>query len=114
VILADAEKEMNRLMLLMEAGLEAYREAPAVEAAKERDYRRLRSLKFLEAPEGTAAQREAWVDAESADARYERDVARGLVLASRESVRARAAQLSALQSLMNAHRAEAEFARTTG
>jgi len=34
--------------------------------------------------------------------------------AATEAVRSRRGQISALQSLLNAHRAEAEFARTNG
>lgn len=104
-------EEMQRLSRLLDAGLEVYREAPEGEASKERDYRKLRSRKWIDA-EGTSQQKKDWVDGETADARYERDVARGLVQVARESVRSRQAQLSALQTLVNAHRAEADFSRT--
>jgi hypothetical protein len=109
--LVEFAEEMKRLSRLLDAGLEIYREAPEAEALKERDYRKLRSRKWVDA-EGTAKQREEWVDAETADARYDRDIARGLVLVARESVRSRQAQLSAVQTLVNAYRSEAEFSRT--
>lgn len=109
--LSEMAEEMRRLTRLLDSGLEVYREAPESEASKERDYRKLRARRWVDA-EGTAKQKEDWVDGETADARYERDVAKGLVLVARESVRSRQAQLSALQTLVNAHRAEAEFSRT--
>lgn len=110
--LAEFAAEMRRLSRLLDAGLEVYRDAPEGEAAKERDYRKLRSRKWIEAEGKNVKQREDWVDAVTADARYDRDVARGMVLVARESVRSRQAQLSAIQTLVNAYKSEADFART--
>lgn len=86
-------------------------------ANAERDYRKARARAWVETPktkDTVAAQREAAVDAATADERRDRDIADGLRQAELEAVRSRRAQISALQTLMNGYRAEAEFVRTTG
>lgn len=110
MILEDAEREIRRLVGQIDAGLDLYREAPEKEAEKERDYRKARAKKWLEVPDGTAKFKEDWVDGQTADTRYERDLARGMKEAYRESVRNRQSQLSAWQTLVNAHRSEVELA----
>jgi hypothetical protein len=57
-------------------------------------------------------ERAALVDADTADLRYARDVAEGIRRAALESVRARSQQISMYQTLVNAHKSEADFART--
>jgi len=116
---AEAFAEGNRLSRLLDAGIEALRTHSKAVAVAERDYRQAKSEAWVRAPKDppggkdwTAARREAWVDAECADLRYTRDVAEGMRAAALEAVRARRTQVSMLQSMMNAHRAEAEFART--
>ena len=105
----EAVDEIRRLTRMLEAGLDLWRDAPEKEASAERNYRKERARLWLDVPDGTAKSKEDWVDGESADKRYERDVARGLVAAYRESVRSRQTQISAWQTLVNAHRAEAEL-----
>ena len=112
MILDEAVDEIRRLTRMLEAGLDLWRDAPEKEAAAERDYRKERARLWLDVPDGTAKSKEDWVDGRSADKRYERDVARGLVAAYRESVRSRQTQISAWQTLVTTYRAEAEFART--
>jgi hypothetical protein len=46
------------------------------------------------------------------DLRHRRDLADGQRLAALEACRSRRTQLSALQSLLAAHKSEADFART--
>jgi hypothetical protein len=53
-------------------------------AEKEKAYRKLRAQKWVGAPEGTAKMREDWVNDQSAQARYERDVAVGVIRAAEE------------------------------
>lgn len=110
--LQEAAREMRRLSVLLDAGLETLRDAPQELAKREAEYRKARARAWVENTEGTAGFREAQVDGQTAGLRYDRDIADGLMKAARESVRARQTQISALQSLLNAYRAEAEFART--
>lgn len=110
--LAEFSDEMRRLSRLLDSGLEVLRETAESLAKTEAAYRKAKSLAWVNNPEGTAKEREAKVDADTADLRYERDVADGVRRAALESVRARATQISALQSLLNAHRSEADFAKT--
>lgn len=110
--LADAMTEANRLSGLIDAGIDALRVCSRDVAEKERDYRKGKSQAWVQCPDMLAKAKEAWVDAQSADLRFERDLAEGMRAAAMEAVRARRTQVSMLQSLLNAHRAEAEFVRT--
>jgi hypothetical protein len=116
--LDEARTEMLRLSRLIDAGID-YSKQHAVElASAENAYRLGKARGWLECPtdaEGerkwTAARREAWVDGECADLRQARDLAEAMRDAAREAVRARQAQLSAWQTLVRAHQAEAELAK---
>lgn len=112
MILAEAVEEVRRLSRQLDAGLDVLRGSAEDVAQAEQTYRKAKSLKWVQASEGTAAQRAAWVDGETADLRYARDLAEGMRRAALESVRARATQISAVQSILNAYREEAAFART--
>lgn len=105
---------MRRLSDLLDAGLKAVRDQTHAYATAEKNYRQTRAAAWVEVKTLTmlAKEKEDEVDARSADARYARDLADGMRQAALEAVRSRRAQLSALQSLLGAHRAEAEFART--
>jgi hypothetical protein len=109
--LRDAVKEATRLGNLLEAGLDVLRSTAQEVAEAERDYRKAKSLAWVNRTEGTAAERAALVDSDTADHRYKRDVAEGMRRAALESVRARSQQISMLQTLVNAHKAEGDFAR---
>lgn len=108
---AEIVEEARRLSRLLNEGLDVLRETAQTTAEAEREYRKARAQSWVEV-EGTAAHREAQVDALTADLRFERDVQEGLRRAALESVRARAQQISLLQSVLAAHRSEADFART--
>lgn len=116
--LSEAAEEMRRLSDLLDKGLEALRRLAVESSAAERDYRKQKAAVWLETPRSrggdkiTAVEREAMVNAETADARYVRDLAVDMKSAAMESVRSRRSQLSGLQSLLAAERAEAEFVRT--
>lgn len=123
--LTEAEAEMRRLSLLIDAGIEAMREQAKKLAEAENAYRKAKAEAWVLCPtddtgikaadrEWTAARREAWVDARCADYRQTRDIAEGMARAAYQAVRARMTQVSALQSLLAAHKAEAEFSRTVG
>ena len=105
--------ELRRLMLLLDEGLKVLRESTIELAEAERDYRLAKGLSWVHHTDGIGAERQALVDGETADLRYDRDLAEGKRRAALESVRARQTQISACQTLAQAHRAEAEFARTT-
>ena len=112
---AEALAEANRLSRLIDAAIDALKNTSVAFAEAEREYRRSKSRAWLEckALDMLAKEKEAWVDAESSDDRYRRDVAEGMRQAALEAVRSRRAQLSALQTFLNAERAEADFARTS-
>jgi hypothetical protein len=108
---------------LIDQGLTAMRELAEAYAQAEADYRKAKSEAWVRCPvddpavkagerEWTAARREAWVNAQTADLRYARDLAEAMRQAALESVRSRRAQLSAIQTFANAHREEAGLART--
>lgn len=109
--LADVPDEMARLSRLIDQGISALRDQARELAEAERDYRKMKSEAWLSAPAGTVPEREAWVDGSTADLRYRRDLADGLRSAALEAVRSRRTQVSALQSLLAAHREEAGLAR---
>lgn len=114
--LADIATEMRRFSELIDKGIGAISTETRKMAEAERSYRHGKAEAWVmvreELPGSTAKEREAWVDSTTADLRFERDVAEGMRQAALEAVRSRRAQLSALQTLANAHQAEAEFART--
>lgn len=115
----EAAEEVERLSRLLANGIAELRKQSELLAEAESEYRKGKAIAWLSCPKYRsdgdkvqAAEREAWVDGETADLRKARDLAEGLRQAALEAVRSRRTQLSALQSLMAANRAEAEFART--
>src|SRR5262245_1441245 len=107
--------EMHRLSGLLDDGLKELRDQAKMVATAEAAYRRGKAEAWVRACTldcgRLAKDLEAWVDATTSDLRHERDLADGLRQAALESVRSRRTQISALQTLANADRAEAEFAR---
>lgn len=101
-------RQLNEALSFLHAKVGDYADA-------ERSYRKAKAQAWVEHPKSkdtVAAQREAAVDAATADERHARDLADGLRQAALEAVRSRRAQISALQTLVNGYRAEAEFVRT--
>lgn len=120
---AEYAAEFDRLSGLVDASLAFWKEQIRAYADAERDYRKAKSEAWVRCPndergmklhekEWTAARREAWVDAETADLRAVRDIAKGMVDAAQEAVKSRRAQISALQSSLGALREELEYERT--
>lgn len=109
---AEMAAEGRRLTGLLDLALEAVRDRVKALAEAEREYRHAKARCWLQAPDGTAAAKEAWVNGETADLRYQRDLAAGMERNARDAIRSYQVQISLLQSVANAHRAEAEFART--
>ena len=102
--LAAAHKELIRLSGLVDDSVDAMKAQARKYAEAERDYRLAKAQAWLKAPDGTVPQREAWVNGQTAELRYRRDLAEGLKQAAVESVRSRRAQLSSWQTSVNAHR----------
>lgn len=111
VHMGEMVAEVRRISDLIDRGIAALREASSEYAETEHAYRQARAKAFL-AAKGTVPERESFVELRCGDLRHARDVSEGLRSAALESVRSRRAQLSALQSLLAASRAEAEYART--
>lgn len=111
--LADMAAEARRLSEKLEAGLKALRDAAADYATAEHQYREARAKAYLQAG-GTVGEREARADLVTGELRLQRDLADGMRSSALEAVRSRRQQLSALQSLLAAHRSEAEYVRTSG
>ena len=109
--LSEAIVEARRLSALIDAGVEALRTASREEADAEHDYRLAKARAWVTVVGELAKEREAFVDAETAEARRLRDLAAGKREAARQALRAREAQLSALQSLLAASRSEMNLAR---
>lgn len=103
--------EARRLSELLDRGVAALREAGAAYAAAEHEYRAAKALAYLQT-EGTVAEREALSYGQVGALRHARDAADATRVAALEAVRSRRTQLSAVQSILAAHRSEAEFERT--
>lgn len=97
---------------LIDKGLGALRESSTELAAAERDYRDAVADAWKAAPKATVPERKAWVEQVTAEHRHRRDTAEYERQSALEAVRARRTQLSAVQSLLAAHREEASLART--
>lgn len=110
-------EEMVRLSRLVDKGVEALAGQVRAYAQAERDYRLAKAQAWVEAPRDhddrriTVPEREAWVNARTADERHLRDVAEGLKQTALEAVRSRRQQLSSWQSLLAAEREEMTFAK---
>jgi hypothetical protein len=112
VILEDVAEDMRRYSRLIDQGLAALRDQTHAYAEAEREYRKAKAQTWLVAPEGTVPERTAWVEGQTADLRYARDLADGMRQAALEAVRSRRAQVSMTQTLLNADREEMAFSRT--
>jgi hypothetical protein len=103
--------ELRRVTTLIDEALDQLRASSRDYADAEHAYRQARAKAWL-AARGTVNERESMVELRCGDLRYARDLADGLRSASVEAIRSRRAQLSALQSVLAASRAEVELART--
>lgn len=119
----DYFREFQRLSDLIDDGIETLKRESSNEAHAEKAYRENKSAAWLVCPNdpiGTklgdkqwhSARRADWVDSKAAEYRLNRDIARGLAKSALESVRSRRAQVSAMQSMLNAYREEMAFERT--
>jgi hypothetical protein len=111
MVLEHLTAEAMRLSALLDKGVAALLDAGVAYAEAEHEYRSAHAMAYLETESGTVAEREAHVYALVGEHRRTRDLADGQRVACLEAVRSRRAQLSALQSVIAAHRAESELAR---
>lgn len=110
--LPDLTSRGHQLSKALNDALAEHREQSVKAAEAERTYRKTKAECWARSKgqDMLAKEREAWVDAESADERYDRDLATALAQSGRLAIEARRAQISLLQSELAAHRAEAELA----
>lgn len=108
----EMAEEGRRLTRLLDDALNYVSRQVKEAAQAENDYRHAKARAWVEAPAGTVPEREAWVNGVTADARQRRDLADGMRRAGMEAVHSRRVQISLLQSIANAYRAEAEMYRT--
>jgi hypothetical protein len=107
--LTEMIRESERLSRLIDAGIELLVSSSRDMAHAEHALRRATATAWTEAPSGTVPFKEAWVESKAADEKLALDIAESTRYNALEAVRSRRAQLSALQSIMAAHRAEAEL-----
>ena len=108
--LTEMIHESDRLSRLIDGGIELLVSSSKDMAHAEHALRKATATAWAQAPSGTVPFKEAWVEAETADEKLALDIAESTRYNALEAVRSRRAQLSALQSIMAAYRAEAELA----
>jgi hypothetical protein len=104
-------QEARRLRDLLQSGLTAFREQSVALAEAEREYRKGKAGAWVRrAGEGLAGERAALVDADTADLRYQRDLADGMAKAARLAVQVRLSELDFLRSEFAALREDMRLA----
>ena len=111
---AEMFAEAQRFSTGIDHALESLREHVEQSAVAERDYRKAKAKAWAQAKteDMLAKEKEAWVNAQTADLRFERDLADGMKQGALEALRSRRAQLSKCQTFANVERAEMDLART--
>lgn len=113
VIPEDLTTEMMRLSKLIDEGVDGLYKASKNLAEAEHAYRKGKAEAWFAIDSSLVVpHRQAEVDARTADLRKSRDMYEGLRQTALEALRARRSQLSVLQSMMNAYKAQADFDRT--
>lgn len=107
--LTEMIHESERFSRLIDAGIESLVQASKDMAHAEHALRKATAMAWAKAPSGTVPFKEAWVESETADEKLALDMGETQRYNALEAVRSRRAQLSAIQSIMAAHRAEAEL-----
>lgn len=112
--LYEMEAEVRRLCSRLDVALAELRENATDLANSEAFYRKEKAIAWVEVkdalPKATVPEREAWVNSRTADLRLVRDMAENMRQVGLESVRSLRTQLSACQSVLAAHTAEAKLA----
>lgn len=107
---AEIIEHGRQLSTLIDSAVQELRRASRAEAEAEHAYRLAKARAWLTSGGQLAKEREAFVDADTADARRLRDIAAGEREAARNALRARQAQLDWLRSVISAHRTEMSLA----
>jgi hypothetical protein len=112
--LAEMAAEVRRLSYLIEAANQEQRDQGKAFAQSEQTYRQAKPEAWAKSADMgmLAKEREDWVNGETSDARYERDLADVLRKSAIDAERSYRGILSGWQTLVNAHREEAAFDRT--
>ena len=105
--------EMMRLSRLVDAGVAELIKQSREYAEAENEYRKAKAVAWFVSGEGTVKAKEAAVDRECEQQRGRKLLAEGMRLAALEAVRSRRAQMSALQTVSNALKAEMDLATYT-
>ena len=108
---AELTAEMVRLSKLLDDALDYLKRATREWAEAEDAYRCAHARVFL-MTDGPQGDKKATADAHTSEQRRRAHLADGMRQAALEAVRSRRAQLSALQTIANAIRAEIDMART--
>jgi hypothetical protein len=112
VIAADLARQGRELARLLDEAHQYYDEKVEAVAQAEQDYRRGRHEAHVRCPGGTVDEKKAWVDADTSDLRFLRDIAAGHVKGGLELIRTQRQKLSYLQTWANYSKEEAAFSRT--
>ena len=105
--LTEMINESERLSRLIDAGIESLVKASKDMAHAEHTLRKATAVAWAAAPSGTVPYKEAWVESQTADEKLAFELGETERYNALEAVRSRRAQLSAIQSIMAAYRAEA-------
>ena len=111
--LSELVQEMLTRSAMLDEAIRELKEQTAAWAQHEHNYRKARASVYLET-EGTVGTREALTAKATLQQWKDAHLAEGLKVAALESVRSRRAQLSAVQSIANAVKAEAMLAGVSG
>jgi hypothetical protein len=112
VIAADMARQGRELSAQLLAAHDTYDTTVEKAAATERDYRKARALAYLTCPAGTVDEKKAYIDGETSDLRYLRDLAVAKLKGDLELIRSQRQRLSYLQTWANQSKEEAAFSRT--
>ena len=108
--LAEIEKEIMQRSHQLDAGINALNSAARAYAEAYHTYKKLYAEAFLTS-DGAGVMREQIATKAALQAEFEAKMAEGVVRSASAAIQARRAQISALQSLLAAHKAEADFDR---
>lgn len=108
--LGDMIAEVERLSRQVDEGVRDLAEAAEAVAIAEFNYRKAKAEAWVKIEGGTVAQKQAKIDGLTANHRYARDRAENDKTVAVESLRSKRAQLSAVQTVITAYRAETQLA----
>lgn len=111
---SSAETERKEIVARLRSAQQGYKARCIEYAEAERAYRKGKAVAYATRPDGTADERKTWVEAETADLRYVRDLAEGLRQGAIEAIRSARGELSAWQTATGAAKEASALERTAG